>query len=48
MLWAIIVFILMLWLLGLIGSIGGGLVWLLFVVAGVVLLVQLFGGRRSA
>jgi hypothetical protein len=47
MLWTIIVILLVLWLLGLIGNIGGGLVWLLLVIAGVVLLFQLLSGRRT-
>ena len=33
MLWTIIVILLVLWLLGLIGNIGGGLIWLLLVTA---------------
>lgn len=48
MLWTIIVILLVLWLLGFIGHIGGGLVWLLLVIAAIVLLYQLFTGRRAA
>ena len=47
MLWTIIVILLVLWLLGLIGNIGGGLIWLLLVIAGIVLLFQLLSGRRA-
>ena len=47
MLWTIIVILLVLWLLGLIGNIGGGLIWLLLVVAAAVLVYQLFTGRRA-
>jgi fatty acid desaturase len=47
LLWTIIVILLVLWLLGLIGSIGGDLIWLLLVIAGVVLLFQLISGRRA-
>jgi uncharacterized protein DUF5670 len=47
MLWTIIVILLVLWLLGLIGSIGGNLIWLLLVVAAVVLVYQLLSGRRT-
>ena len=47
MLWTIIVILLILWLLGLIGQVGGGLIWLLLVVAGVVLVYQLLTGRRT-
>ena len=41
------VILLVLWLLGLIGNIGGGLIWLLLVVAAVVLVYQLLTGRRA-
>jgi hypothetical protein len=47
MLWTIIVILLVLWLLGLIGSIGGPLINLLLVVAAVVLVYQLLTGRRA-
>jgi hypothetical protein len=47
MLWTIIVILLVLWLLGLIGRIGGGFIWLLLVIAAIVLLFQLLSGRRS-
>ncbi len=46
MLWTIFAIILVLWLLGFIGSVGGSLIHLLLVVAAVVLLIQLFTGRR--
>jgi hypothetical protein len=47
MLWTIIVILLVLWLLGLIGHIGGGLIWLLLVIAAIVLVYQLLTGRRA-
>ena len=47
MLWTILAVILALWLLGLIAGIGGGLSHLLLVVAAVILLLQLFTGRRT-
>ncbi len=47
MLWTIIVILLVLWLLGLIGNIGGGLIWLLREIAAIVLLFQLLSGRRA-
>jgi hypothetical protein len=47
MLWTILVIILVLWLLGLIGSIGGGFIHLLLVIAAVVLVYQLLTGRRA-
>jgi hypothetical protein len=48
MLWTLLSILLALWLIGLLANIGGGLVHLLLVVAAVVLLVQLFTGRRAA
>ena len=47
MLWTILVIVLVLWLLGLIGSVGGGLIHLLLLVAAVILVVQLLSGRRA-
>jgi hypothetical protein len=47
-LWTILGVILVLWLLGFIGSVGGSLIHLLLVVALVVLAVQLLSGRRVA
>jgi hypothetical protein len=47
MLWAIIVVLLALWLLGLLTSIGGGLIHLLLVIAVIVLIAQLLTGRRA-
>jgi hypothetical protein len=47
MLWTILVIVLVLWLLGLIGSIGGGFIHLLLLVAGVILVVELLSGRRA-
>jgi hypothetical protein len=48
MLWTIIAILVVLWLLGLIGHIGGGLIHLLLVIAAVVLIFQLITGRRVA
>ena len=48
MLWAISVLFLVLWFLGLIGGMGGVLVWAALVIAAGVLLFQLFSGRRTA
>ena len=47
MLWAILVILFVLWALGVIGSIGGGFIHLLLVLAVIVLAVQLLEGRRS-
>ena len=46
MLWTIAVILLVLWLLGFSLKIGAGLIHLLLVVAVIVVLVQLFTGRR--
>ena len=47
MLWALIVILVVLWLLGFSLSIGGGLIHLLLVIALIVLLFNLLSGRRS-
>lgn len=47
MLWAIVAVLLLLWLLGFIGSVGGAFIHLLLVIAAVVLIVQLLSGRRG-
>ena len=46
MLWTILAVILVLWLLGVVGHVGGGLIHLLLLVAGVVLVAQIISGRR--
>jgi hypothetical protein len=47
MLWTIFIILLVLWMLGLIGHVGGGLIHLLLVVAAIVLIFNLLSGRRS-
>jgi hypothetical protein len=47
MLWTILVILLVLWLLGFIGHVGGGLIHLLLVVAAIVLVINLLSGRRA-
>ena len=47
MLWTIIVILLVLWLLGFISHVGGGLIHLLLVVAVIVLIYNLVTGRRA-
>jgi hypothetical protein len=47
MLWAIIVILFVLWLLGLVGHIAGGFIHLLLVLAVIVLVAQFLTGRRS-
>ncbi|MGA7401689.1 MAG: lmo0937 family membrane protein [Candidatus Sulfotelmatobacter sp.] len=48
MLWTIFVVLMILWLLGFSLHIGGGLIHLLLVVGLVVLVINLFSGRRTA
>ena len=47
MLWTILVILLVLWLIGLIANIGGGLIHLLLVIAVIVFLVNFISGRRT-
>jgi hypothetical protein len=47
MIWTIIGVLVVLWLLGFIGNIGGGLIHLLLVLAVIVFLVNMFSSRRS-
>lgn len=47
MLWTIIGVLLVLWLLGLVGNIGGGLIHLLLVIAVIVFVYDLITKRRS-
>ena len=48
MLWTVLLFLFVLWLLGVMTSVGGGLVHLLLVAALVVIVVGLLNGRRVA
>ena len=48
MLWTVLLLLFVLWLLGVITHIAGGLVYLLLVVAFVLLVIQLLGPRRIA
>lgn len=47
MLWTILVILLVLWLIGLLSHVGGGLIHLLLVVAVVILIINLVTGRRA-
>ena len=47
MLWTVLVILLVLWLLGFICHVGGGMIHLLLVIAVIVLVVNLLQGRRS-
>jgi len=47
MLWTILVVLLVLWLIGLVTHIGGGLIHLLLVVALIVFVINLLTGRRT-
>ena len=46
MLWTICVILLILWLLGFLSHVGGGLIHILLVIAIVVVLIQVIQGRR--
>lgn len=46
-LWTIITILFVLWLIGLVANVGGGLIHLLLVVAVVMFLINLFTGRRT-
>lgn len=47
MLWMIIVVLIIIWVLGLVLKIGGGLIHLLLLIAGIILVVQLVTGKRK-
>ncbi len=47
MLWTILVILLVLWLLGFLSHIGGGMIHLLLVIAVIVLVINLVSGRRT-
>lgn len=47
MLWTVAVVLIVLWALGLIGNLGGGLIHLLLVIAVIIILFNLLSGRRS-
>lgn len=46
MLWTVAVVLIVLWLLGFLGHVGGGLIHLLLVIALVVILLRVIQGRR--
>jgi hypothetical protein len=48
LLWAVVVILVVLWLLGFLAvNVGGSLIHLLLVIAVIILIFQLFAGRRS-
>jgi hypothetical protein len=47
MLWTILVILIVLWLIGFLMKLGGGLIHLILVVALIVLIIQLVTGRRA-
>jgi len=47
MLWTILVILLVLWLLGFLGHVGGGMIHILLVLAAIVLVINLVSGRRA-
>jgi len=46
MLWTIAAILVLLWVFGLIGNVGGGLIHLLLVIAAIVILLRVIQGRR--
>ncbi|MBC7656387.1 MAG: lmo0937 family membrane protein [Frankiaceae bacterium] len=46
MLWTIVAILLILWLLGFLTSVGGGLIHILLVIAVIVIVVRLIQGRK--
>lgn len=47
MLWTILVILVVLWLVGLLAHVGGGLIHILLVLAVIVLVINLVTGRRA-
>ena len=47
MLWTILVILLVLWLLGFLTHVGGGMIHLLLVIAVIILIINLVSGRRA-
>jgi len=47
MLWTILVILLVLWLVGFLSHVGGGMIHLLLVVAVIILVINLVSGRRT-
>ena len=47
MLYTIVVVLIVLWLIGFLAHVGGGLIHLLLLIAGIMFVVQLLTGRRS-
>ena len=47
MLWTLLLIVLILWALGAVASVGGGLIHLLLLVAGIIFVAQLMSGRRT-
>lgn len=48
MLWMIVVVLLVMWVLGLIGNIGGGSIHALLVIAAIIVVYNFIGGRRGS
>ncbi len=46
-LWTVIVILIVLWLLGFLLDIGGGIIHTLLIIAGIIFVIQLVTGRRS-
>jgi hypothetical protein len=48
MLWTILAVVVVLWLLGFVSGVGGSLIHLLLIIAGVLFVIQMVSGRRVA
>ena len=48
MLWTILAVVLVLWLLGFVGGVGGSLIHALLLVAGIIFVLQILSGRRTS
>ncbi|WP_019412605.1 lmo0937 family membrane protein [Paenisporosarcina sp. TG20] len=47
LIWMVIVVLLVIWLLGIVLKIGGALIHLILLIAGIVLIIQLITGKRK-
>lgn len=47
LLWTVIVILFVIWLIGYIANLGGGLIHLILIIAGIIFILQLLLGRRS-
>ena len=48
MLWAILLIVLALWLIGFVADVAGGFIHLLLLIAGIIFVINFLSGRRTA